>query len=348
MIPRSDKTEYLYVFSGGGAGWIWQWDVYKQCLAYGLKPAMVGGTSAGALTAMFAHRNLISIGDQYMASAYDGSAGNVFGPELARLENGKMIIDRNAVKKQLLKGINAFDLIKLVTKKGQDKLLGQLRDNIMEVRSFMNNKPLLSAIKTTLAAPFESEIPFLFNTLDMITGQGVENAADQFDNVDELAYAILASTNIPVFLPLVPGYKTKDGSYKQLADGGLRAGSPVSQMFERIDPRKNQAIIVLNINRREIATVSEVNSLVQVAGRSVQIMLNEILLGDLAVTLERNKAAQRYGESEGYKYVPIYLCEASHSRGVFDFSPESALEQKRVAPTDFDNMFEIKDLKALR
>lgn len=336
MIKPDPNIEELVVFSGGGAGGVGQWESFKYWRNLGFEGDMFAGTSAGTINATFASRGLYDLADDYYRRTYDGTAATVFGPELAELKDGKLTVSAESIRNTVLKGINVWDVPKLITKKGQKKLIQQIGSNVMGVQSLINNKPLLQSLKEVLQAPHTQELPLLFNVVNMITGGLERHEASKFPDLDMLALALLASTNIPVILPLVPGYSDSEASYKQLADGGLRDGSPVAQMLKRLDPKKSQRITVFNINKRQISTAEELNSAAIVAGRTIQILLNQILISNLEVVLERNKIAKMYGEREGYRYVPIVIIEASHDRGVFDFSAESLEEQVRTAPADVE------------
>lgn len=338
----SPQIEDMVVFSGGGAGGVGQWEQYKHWYNLGNRATHFGGTSAGTINALFAARGLHDLADEYYSKTYDGTAATVFGPELAQITNEGLKVSGKAIKDVVLKGLNVWDAPKLLTKKGQKKIMEQLSSNVLGIQSLINNKPLLASLEEVLRAPHTQDLPVVFNVTNMLTGLLQRHELSRIPGNDMKALALLASTNIPVILPLVPGYTTDEGSYKQLADGGLRDGSPIGQMMKLTDPTKSQRITVFNINKRQISTVEELSSAVLVAGRTIQILLNEILLGDLEMVLERNKIAQMYGEREGYRYVPIRIIESSHNRGVFDFSRESYEEQKAGAAADVDNQLGIE------
>jgi len=344
MIQPDQDYEELVVFSGGGAGGVGQWEHYKHWCRLGFKGSQFGGTSAGCLNALFAARGLHELADTYYAKTYDGTAATVFGSELMQIRDGRLKLDPAALKDTILKGINIWDAPKLFSKRGQKALTQQLFSNVLGIQSLLNNKPLLAAVKEVLSTTAPQYLPFRFNVVNMITGLVERHEASDFQDIDMLALAIVASTTIPVVLPLVPGYNTKQGSFKQLGDGGLRDGSPVGQMLKSLDPTKRQRITVFNINRREISTAKELGSMITVAGRTLQILLNEVLIGDLENVLERNKIARMYGEQEGYRHVPIRIIEASHNRSVFDFTRESYDEQVLTAPGDVNRQMEIEFL----
>jgi len=339
LLEEQDFEDYV-VFSGGGAGGIGQWNQYKHWKSLGNKAVKFAGASAGSLNALLASRGLDQVADELYNIAYDGRASNVFGSELAHLD-GKLSVDVGAVKDVVLKGINVWDVPKLVTKKGQKKLMQQLTSNVLGIQSLLNNRPLLQSVKDILAMPHPDDCEMIFGVVNLLTGQPQRHTLSEFDDMDMAALAIVASTTIPVILPLVPGYTTKEASYKMLGDGGLRDGSPIGSMLKGLDPNKRARITVFNINRRELATVEELSSAVAVAGRTLQIALNQILISNLEVILERNKIALTYGERPGYRYVPIRIIEASHNRSVLDFSRESAEEQIRTAPGDVDRTLAI-------
>lgn len=337
-----DDYENFVVFSGGGAGGIGQWETYKHWLDEGNVGHQFGGTSAGCLNAMFASRGLVKEADGYYAKTYDGTASDVFGPELCNLANGKLVPNLNAIRDTVLKGLNVWDFPKLVTKNGQKKLLAQLASNAMGIQSLLNNKPLLASVKEILELPCADPKPFLFNMVNMVTGGVIRAEASEFPNNDSLATGIIASTNIPCVLPLVPVVSTSSTEYKLIGDGGLRDGSPIGQMLKRLDPDKKQRVVVFNINKREMTPVEDLNNIFKVAARSLEILMNEVLMGDLDVLLERNKTALMYGERPGYKYVEVLFVESSHNRKAFDFTKESYDEQVATAAKDLKNALHLQ------
>lgn len=129
---------------------------------------------------------------------------------------------------------------------------------------------------------------------------------------DDVMDGVLASASMPVYFPPV---RMRDGWY---VDGGLRNQTPLNEAVQwlREQPDEDKEIHVfltspLSLPGEQI----DPRNGAQVAGRSLQIALNEVFRTDLDMLRERN-----------YKpgYVPIkatVIAPKDHYGGALDFDP---------------------------
>lgn len=354
-------VEDLFVLSGGGARGKWQWEVLKILNEKGFKPAMIGGTSAGCLNAFAFAIGLIAETDQLYDEIAKNNAAQITAPGLAKLVNGQIVKNDEKIIEILKKHIGGFKLFKLLGRRSRNNLIAGLLKDFANNQSIMSNEPLLDTVKGLLKKSSHFHIPLFMNMVDMRTGQAVEVSDSDFRtpdgrmDIDNLSKAVVASTTIPAIWKLIDQFRitgdavvreagikgdvrmqSNAGVFTHLADGGLRNGSPLPQMFGRIgkDPDKKYRIWVINCNREKIDELEDLNNITQIAGRTASVALNEILIGDLDMTRYRNSLAKE-GITDSI-YAPINIIEYSGNQGIFSFTEKSFETQRQEAQTDVD------------
>lgn len=305
---KDDDIENIYVMSGGGALFGWQFNVLCGLANAGLKPAMLGSTSTGTIGSFMFSKGLISQAHELCDEVYSTNAKAITKPGIAAISDGK-------IKVNWLKALT------------------QLSFRKNRIVSLMDNAPLFETLTRLDTEHPGFPIPIFYNRVDMITGKLDEcSTLVPMQQRDRIA-SMVASTTIPGVWPLV------DGRY---GDGGIREGSPLSAMFARGTKGKKKRIIVINCNDQNMTDAGDLSRIDRIIGRTAGIMMNETLINDLGRTQDRNKVAyliDRYREqlpSEfvkelPYDYAPIYILEYKGPSGVFSFTPESLKEQRQAA-----------------
>ena len=308
-MEANDNVENLFILSGGGARFGWQFHALNLIAKAGFTPSMIGCTSTGTIGSFMWSKGLIQEAYDLCKDVYKNDASLITKPGIAKIKNGKLQINWLTA-------------------------LTQLTFKRKKIKSLMDNSPLAETLTklSKLKPGFTTQ--FFFNAVSLETGRLIEYSSDEFDSEEELIKGLVASTSIPGIWPLISTIKSKTRSAKFLGDGGIVEGSPLSAMFDRMQPGKNYRIIVLNCNKIELAVTEDLNVITEIIGRTANIALNEILRTDLEMTLYRNKMALKYGETIGQKYIPIHIIEYSGNRGVFEFTEESLKDQLETAQKD--------------
>jgi predicted acylesterase/phospholipase RssA len=332
-LDPTDDIETVVVCSGGGARGLWQWLVL-MAIAKRFKISMIAGTSAGSLNSYGFAKGLFEYITNLYGKVFQENAVQITGPGLAKLENGKLKANVDSIKKVLLAGINFFDVFKLPFKKGQQKVLDRILKNFLHSPALLDNAPLFQTVKELQQLNPGFNIPCFTNCVDMVTGQKISKEMSEFADMDEERLHVVASTTIPLVWPLVGG---------RYADGGLREGTPLRQVFDRLDPNKKYRVIVISCNKEGMEVQEDLSNPLKIGGRMVDIMMNESTLNDISGAIERNEEARKYGEAIGRRYVPIYFINYSGNRGPLDFSPEAYVEHVDDAEKDIAKFFEQYD-----
>lgn len=329
-LDPTDDIETVVVCSGGGARGLWQWLVL-MAVAKRFKITMIAGTSAGSLNSYGFAKGLYGYITELYGRVFQENAKQITGPGLAKLEGGVLKANADSIKKVLLAGINVFDLPKLMFKKGQQKVLDQILKNFLHAPALLDNAPLFQTINELQKLNPNFDIPCFTNCVDMVTGEKISREMSEFKDLDEERMHLVASTTIPLVWPLVGG---------RLADGGLREGTPLRQIFDKLDPKKNYRVIVISCNREGMEVQEDLSNPLKIAGRMVDIMMNESTLNDVSGAIEKNEEAKKYGEALGRMYVPMHFIHYSGYRGPLDFSPEAYSDHLEVAERDVLSFFE--------
>lgn len=310
LDPDSD-IETVVVCSGGGGLGLWQWTVLMG-LAKHYKISMICGTSAGTLNAFGFAKGLYVQITQLYEEVFKQNAKQIFKGGLVQLKKGKLDIS----------------WLKLVP-----KVLFQAK----KIKALMGNGPLTETLKNLHAINPSFRIPFAFNCVDLQSGSVVRFSPDDFTDEENLLKAVTASTTIPVLLPPISNVVSKKGTFQNLIDGGLRDGSPLGQMFDMMIPGKRYRIIVINCNSVDMQPDDELKNIGQIASRTAEIALNEILKGDLEKTQLINEQLKENPGKDGKIYAPISIIEYKGPIGSFNFSEESYISQYNQAIADVRN-----------
>jgi predicted acylesterase/phospholipase RssA len=344
---ENDDVETIIVSTGGGSrGW-WAWQIL-MLLASRFKIAMICGTSAGALNAYGFGRGATAMVSGFYRRVFSGETNLITGPGLAELVNGKFTFNEENIIKylltgvdlgQVLEGVNLWDLPKIFSKKGKRKLVDeiltdnlrpiikQILDNVLSAPTLLDNAPLYDRITEIQESHPTWVTPAFWNRVNMVTGELEEFGWDTDQSLIDEMKSVVSSSTIPLLWPMV------DGKY---GDGGLREGTPLDQIFRRLDPAKKYRIIMIECSSDEMSEKTTLNNPIHVASRILDVMMNESRRNDVKAIWDKNQEAREKGEALGRRYVPIYRIVCSATYDSLDFSPEAGRDFEAAVPRDWN------------
>jgi len=151
----------------------------------------------------------------------------------------------------------------------------------------------------------------------------------------QLAEAILASTVMPIIWAPVD----MPPAYHSMVDGGVRNASPLGDVLDA-DPDE---IVVINCGcRTPIPQPEPPRNIVEIGGRMLAIMLNEMFVGDVQEFLRVNALVQEaaaqgvtlhHHSGRPLKYVELNIIEPDHDSDLgdtLDFSQPAVQRSMRV------------------
>jgi len=183
--------------------------------------------------------------------------------------------------------------------------------------------------------PSNTEIPFIVGSVNLNTSEYNEFEITPDSRItswrrEEIYRSIIASSSIPVLFPSVSSLGSNEEHL--FADGGLRNIAPLSSVIDRdVDE-----ILVVTCSPRHLGTSSnDLNSPFDIAERSFNILLNEIVREDIDSVLKVNKILEkcekevRKADGRKYKHIDISLVEPRFGLGgLLDFS--DSIQKKRI------------------
>lgn len=255
-------VNYIGTASGGGAIGGFAFRTIMGLHNSGCEMVMGGGASTGTI-AMYLYLNeFFEEGATLYPETYDKFGRNIFEPGIAKLDSGKIKIAWGEALKKLFK--------------------------IKSIQSLMTNEGLY---KTFLALEKKRgdrrTKPMFFNTVSLRTGNGTQHDLFSLPTAEDRAAALTASCSIPGMFPL-----KKFAGFEFVGDGGITDGLPFAQMFARMQPGESYEFFNIMCNPLQLLEKADLQNIAQIIGRTVSIMLLEILKGDLENTQFRNNIAQ--------------------------------------------------------
>ena len=140
---------------------------------------------------------------------------------------------------------------------------------IFGAKSFYGNQPL-NEILLRESEPQKIKVDLRVGAVSLITGKYT-----QFTREDpHLAAAVLAST----VMPIVWGPVDVSPDSKSMVDGGVRNASPIGDVLaDDLDE-----VVIINCGSREPKKLPEPpDDIIKIGGRTLDIMLNELFVGDM-------------------------------------------------------------------
>ena len=153
-------------------------------------------------------------------------------------------------------------------------------------KSFYGNEPLKKKLVRELE-PDKIKVDLRIGSVSLQSGEYVLFTPAE----PNLAEAVLASTVMPIIWTPVD----VSPQYKGMVDGGVRNASPLGDVLDA-DPEE---IVVINCGSRAPSALPEPpGDIVKIGGRMLQILLNELFVGDMHEFLTIN-ALVKEAEAQG-------------------------------------------------
>lgn len=187
--------------------------------------------------------------------------------------------------------------------------------------------------------PSKTKIPFIVGSVNLHTAEYNEFLISPGDKATswrerEIYKAIVASTSIPLVFSPVKDLGTTDGHY--FSDGGLRNIAPLKSLIKHdVDE-----IVVITCSPRHLGTTTrKLNGPFEIAERSFDILLNEIIREDIDSAIKVNRILKEHDGKNGdkevtvddktYRHIDISLIEPRFGLGgLLDFSED--IQKERV------------------
>lgn len=294
------EIKTLLVLTGGGADFPYQVEVVESIMNAGLIPDAIGTTSTGTLCGFVTTKKIFGVARSLCNELYANDANLINKPGIAELKNGRIKIDWLRALRDIL-----------------------FRKN--KIVSLMDNDPLFQLL-TKLDRIYPGyPIDLYYNVNDLITGENIEMCTRDRITSSERIRSLVASTSIPGIWPLQNGH---------MGDGGIREGTPLAAMFDRVGSGKKQ-IIVVSCNDDKMQSLDDLSRIDKIVGRAVSIAMNELQINDFARTNDRNRVGKAIMEHRnelpqafldklvGYNYAPIYVIKYTGDTGTFEFTSEA-------------------------
>ena len=287
------------VLSGGGFKGAFQLGAIKELLEKGIEFSAVSGVSVGALNASQVAQNNISGLGKLWEDVIATNGKSITKGNIAELSNGSLFPVEDKVWEVALKGISKLDITAaILNKKKRLKLINQAITNINSVNNLLDNSPLEELLLTNVKLD-NFIMPFFFGLVSLYTGKLYELSEKDFKLDRDIAKAVLASSTMPVVWKPIPLVNTKYGPILNAVDGGLRMVNPLSQIWNYIqDDEHEWTIWVINCNNAEMSYREASPTLSQIAGTSIDILLNEVLHNDVELSSKMNEWADSIGKKK--------------------------------------------------
>lgn len=255
-------VQYIGTASGGGAIGGFAFRTIMGLHNSGFEMIMGGGASTGTI-AMYLYLNeFFEEGATLYPKTYDEFGRNIFEPGIAKLDSGKIKIAWGEALKRLF--------------------------NIKSIQSLMTNKGLYETFLALEKKRGDRRVkPMFFNTVSLRKGTGEQHDLFTLPTAEDRAAALTASCSIPGMFPL-----KKFAGFDFMGDGGITDGLPFAQMFARMKPGQDYEFFNIMCNPLQLLEKADLQNIAQIIGRTVSILLLEILKGDLQNTEFRNNIAK--------------------------------------------------------
>ena len=326
--------KHALCLSGGGMKTVMQLGSVQVLREQGIIFNAVSGISGGALNGALIAQDKIDVLEQLWLSVVDTDGGAITNGNLATLKLGKLKPDFKKIKDVAMQGVNKWDITKALTSsffngRNLEEVGTKMLDNIDYSTGILDNTPLAILLQTHIIRQ-DFKMPYYFGLTEFNTGEGYELNNKDFASDKDLANAVLASATMPVIWDSVKYIQTKKGVIKNSVDGGLRTVSPLGQLFDTIERTKESeewTIWVINCNSTKLAAIEDTRRQSVRAGRTVDILLNQVFRDDIEKTLLINKVADQLGKRE----VKINIIEPQSGvlGGTLDATKE--MIEKRIA-----------------
>lgn len=285
--------------SGGGLHGSFQVGAFQYLIEQDVKFDFIAGISAGALNGALIAQDKFEELKQYWNLVYKNGIGEIFESLYVNLEDN-MKINFHNVSQYFFKDQN---VISLLSKGGRTRF----QNKFNKLNALTNSNPLKEKLKTIKIDDFK--IPYMTGAVSLTDGKFHYAMNTDFNSDEQMRNFIRASASIPVVVNPVEKVKTKNDTFTNLVDGGIRCILPLKQTIDYIKSTGEKwRVIVINCSSGELEPLNNITHFGQIGLRSLNdIALNQILKNDLKTTEIINNFVIASGKEEldGYRYIPI-------------------------------------------
>jgi len=288
------EMKHVLVNPGGGFRGAVQVGAIKSFLSRNIEPVLLTSTSVGTLNSALISMKKYDLLFDLWDKVGDGNGDIITKGYLAQLKDGGVQIDADKIEDVLLSGVDVFDKIRLLTKKGRSGFIKRVGKNFNEIESVMDNSPLQELLLQHVKES-EFQIPMFFTLVSLRDGSLYNLSHKSFKTDKDLALALTASSTIPFLWKPIEKIQLKDGSYiYDAVDGGLRSSSPLALAYANITTSFDHIVWAMNCNTIKQTIDEGKKNLIKQAGLSIDILLNEGFSRDIRATTKWNDIAFKY------------------------------------------------------
>ena len=246
------------VVSGGGAKGAYAVGVIKHLVQeLNVKFDLVAGTSTGGLIAPFVIADKVDLLEELYSNV---STDDVLGKREGIF---------NVLRSTAL--FRTTPLAQLIKKHLTEEMFNQIMNGIPDL---VGDRVKREMFITTVNLQNERTVYF-HNSDNPSFPRDRESELIQFDNLETMQRAVLATASIPFYMPPVT---IPRGSNQQYSDGGVRDVAPLSIAIEN-GATEIYSIVLTPVQRS--VREKKVNNLVGVLERTVDLFSSEVLLNDI-------------------------------------------------------------------
>lgn len=342
------KKKLALVLSGGGFNGAFQvgaldYILENPLLLNGVSTAVrhfdiVSGVSVGSLNgAMVATHQFDYLRKLWFERIANEGPGIIYQSKF--LKNGQP--DAEAIMQAFLPDLGVFKQLGVVfSKKQREKLVKEVVDKLLKLRSLADNSPLLDTLNETLSLDMFGDTIYRMGHVSLKDGAYYSQSADDFSDSNEFNKAILASSTMPIVWAPVNQIEDKFGQriYNSV-DGGIRNVSPLKDVIQEINKDPEEAayyIIVINCQPKELAVKDIEYNIISIATRSlIDITLAEIFRNDVEQFLFINQLLKSQGlnkvvvNGKTYRAFNIKVIQPKESLGNSLDASKATLNRRR-------------------
>jgi NTE family protein len=198
---------------------------------------------------------------------------------------------------------------------------------ILGAKSIYGNQPLEKLINKVIDGS-QVECDLRIGVVSLTSGEYIQYKKDD----PGFRQAVLASTAIPIIWPPVK----QIGAQTQLVDGGVRNVSPLGDV---LDAEPDEIVIINCSPQASPPLVSPLKNVLEIGIRAIELVTNEVFIGDVREFLRINNNVQQAGDKvvltnekgKPYKYYQAVVIEPENPLGdTLDFERET-LEMRMQA-----------------
>ena len=303
---KKREKKLIVILSGGGAKTAFQVGAWNRILNKGLNiggkqtkvtiPNAVfgvsGGSINGAMIAMGKSKELMKFWN-FIA----GKPNEIYTSEYLSQQNGKIVLNTEALFKFLLSDTNLFQKAGLLFKKSREKVMNQIMEKVSKLQGLADNTPLFDKLKSLISIDDVKSEMFQAGYVSLTDGKYHSIPHFEYSSDIDFQKAVLASATIPAVWSPVSSIVNKQYEATTLIDGGIRNITPLCSAVKYVQNQNDDAdyhFLVINAHSNQLAPMTKKPSLLKIVSRGIyDIALDEIRDTDLKEFLRINSLVKQ-------------------------------------------------------